>query len=232
MGDVTSEQSASNLLCSILRVDQLGGDAASLVVRAEDWPALMQAALRENFGAMLYLAARRRDLLANAPKEVANQLRMTYVLSLQRTSGQMTELRAALKRLTDEGVRVVVLKGVVLGVLLYRDPVVRPMIDLDLLVPEASLSQAMAVLTELGYETTTPFQGVDFARMEEGELGFVKKSPPGAVVDLHWQVFTVPGYAADALTAWFWENTQVAMIVDVPVLHLSLHNYVHHTDRS
>ena len=237
----TNERSATSLLKRILRADLLGGETTALAPTAAEWPGVMAAAQAEGFAPLLYAALRRLHLIDAAPASIGAALRAAYARSLRRTGGQMMALRGLLERLAADGVRVVVLKGPALGTLLYRDPAVRPMIDIDLLVPATSLPQATAALHELEYVASAPFQGFEFAQSEEGELGFVKRTPPAAVVDLHWHVFTVPGYAASVLTEWFWEQTTSATIADCPVLvfdhealllHLSVHNYVHHTDRS
>jgi hypothetical protein len=240
MGDVTSEQSASNLLCSILRVDQLGGDAASLVVRAEDWPALVQAALRENFGAMLYLAGRRRDLLANAPKDAANQLRMAYALSLQRGTAQRLALAEILATFAAACLRIVVMKGAALSALLYQDPALRTMADIDLLAERDSLEAVHEALGALGYRRVQKIDDPHFSWSGSIEVGYVRESPSRQVLDLHWDVL-VPSFGASAHTHLFWSHVRSVTIGGEPALvfthevmflHLAIHHFLHHIDNA
>jgi len=241
MADETKDRASLTLLKQVLRADWLGGDAASLDVRTQDWPALEQEAQRAGFSSMLYAAGRRCRLLANAPPETADRLRKAYVRSLQHGVTQQKALAQVLEKFSERGLRVAVLKGAALRAQLYEDPAVRPMIDLDLLVPEATLSQSIELLAALGYAAVKPFQSIEFVRAEEGEIAFVKATPPEAIIDLHWHVFNVPGYAEDASTSWFWQQTVSGMVAgrsvlvfghEALLLHLAVHHFVHHIDHS
>ncbi len=59
--------------------------------------------------------------------------------------------REAMGALCEAGLEPVVLKGAVLGSLLYAHPALRPGHDLDVLIPPGGLDRARAVLAGLGY---------------------------------------------------------------------------------
>jgi hypothetical protein len=61
------------------------------------------------------------------------------------------ELQDTLGTFAREGIPVVALKGVVLAVLVYSEPALRPMQDVDLLVRSGDLEAADAALRGLGY---------------------------------------------------------------------------------
>ena len=71
---------------------------------------------------------------------------------------QQAALRLALARLGEAGIAAVALKGVALAWRHYPEAALRPMRDIDLLVPHARAIEAFAVLTAAGFvpETDDP----------------------------------------------------------------------------
>ena len=72
--------------------------------------------------------------------------RASAALQLQRRH----ELRRVLAALAGAGVPVIVLKGMALADLVFPDPALRPMVDIDLLVPAPDWERARAVLLGIG----------------------------------------------------------------------------------
>jgi hypothetical protein len=62
------------------------------------------------------------------------------------------ELGKILTALGESGIQALALKGVVMAYTAYPDPSLRPMSDLDLLVPPGKKGEALRVLQTLGYE--------------------------------------------------------------------------------
>ena len=82
---------------------------------------------------------------------MARQLRILYRRSAARNVRLYMELQDTLGTFAREGIPVVALKGVVLAVLVYSEPALRPMQDVDLLVRSGDLEAADAALRGLGY---------------------------------------------------------------------------------
>ena len=62
------------------------------------------------------------------------------------------ELGRVIEALRQAGIPALALKGIVLAYTIYRDSSLRPMSDLDLLVPPGKRERALEVLQELGFE--------------------------------------------------------------------------------
>ncbi len=77
---------------------------------------------------------------------LANQLRTRVLIDI-------------LAKYQTAGIRVMVLKGAALSHLLYPEPGLRPMRDLDLLVSPADLLRAQRTLTELGFDAPLTVAG-------------------------------------------------------------------------
>lgn len=116
------------------------------------------------------------------------------------------KLAPAVAMLRQAGIPVLVLKGAPLALRYYGDVGLRPMRDLDLLVPEQRAQEAIQLFESAGW------RGLWQCRYRLGprDLGFRQALPysagDGREVDLHWHALyqaTFPG--ADAA---FWESAE------------------------
>ena len=156
-------------------------ELAALASGTVDWPALVELAIREGTAPLLHFHLHRLDLLDRL--HLAARRRLTEVVQsvwaanvvLARDWGEAT---AALRQARVE---TVTLKGMALANVVYPEPWLRPMADVDLLVRPADRAAALATLRELGYRS--PGDAAD-------ELGasrsFAELVRHGTRIDLHW----------------------------------------------
>jgi putative nucleotidyltransferase-like protein len=78
--------------------------------------------------------------------------RLAYHHSRLRAYANRHETAEALRALIDAGIPVVALKGAFLAEHVYEDEALRPMLDLDLLVPAECAQDAAARLVDIGYD--------------------------------------------------------------------------------
>jgi hypothetical protein len=78
----------------------------------------------------------------------------------------------------------VLLKGAVLGWLIYPDPLLRPMNDIDILVSDEHMANAEAALVGLGYEKVQMFVGRPVSERAYHERAYFRYLVPGKVVQL------------------------------------------------
>lgn len=101
----------------------------------------------------------------------------------------------------------VVLKGGALAFALYPDLALRPLSDIDILVPEERLEEAIARIKALGYRELSPEITPNHRRIAGIHCSFVREKVP-LTLELHWSL--VAGkhslYAPDM--AWFWSHTE------------------------
>lgn len=95
-------------------------------------------------------------------------------------------LHEALHALARNGVATVALKGPLLAARLYDDAVVRPSVDLDLLVEPASLQTAAVALGSLGYEREGGEVGRFFRDHHHHVHLFHPARPP---IELHFEAY-------------------------------------------
>jgi hypothetical protein len=165
------------------------------------------------------------------------KLKGIYLSSWYRNQILFHHLVALLKGLTDAGIETMLLKGAALIIAYYNNHGVRPMNDLDILVPLKKAQGAVKVLMELGWNpTVTPLKG--FAEIDSlSRFGWKPKArqadqftevylsvrhahdfvgPDGHVCDLHWHL--LEGYGGAERDEEFWHRA-----VRVNVRDLSTH---------
>lgn len=157
---------------------------------------------------VLSLLAERLD---GQDDEVAAKVRRIARFTWLRTQVLLEHTTPAVRALTESGVPVMLIKGA--AVLAHTDWRVarRPMDDLDIAVPRAIASRAIAVLLERGF--TSALAGDPRQLDERHALPF--RDPSGAELDLHWHVLH-SSLHHDADTA-FWAAARPAHLRDVEV---------------
>jgi hypothetical protein len=204
---------------------------------ARDWDPLLAIARAERVGPLLDRALRGRDFL---PAALLDAFHMDYRTTALRNRLLLDALAAVLRALADAGISVIVLKGAALIALVYREPALRPMVDVDVLVHAADRLEARAVLERLGYALSRAETRPGVLTAHESEIELRKPGPHGAAVDLHWSLFDSPHHQYRVDMAWFWRTAEPATIGGAParvlgpvaqLLHLSGHLVLHHQGR-
>jgi hypothetical protein len=151
------------------------------------------------------------------------------------------ELQQVLGALSSHGIPVVLLKGALLAETLYPTIGMRPMADLDLLVPHDHVPEARSVLEGLGYAPEpgliTPWGAVD---QLSRHIGMFQKpmADGGATVDLHWHL--VHGYwfekASGISMEEVWDSVQPVTVAGQAALqlapeHLLIHLCLHQVEK-
>ena len=204
-----------------------------------DWAQLVQRAQRENLAALFYVALKHSQRLAELPRALAEQLRLMYLRADIASWQAVRVVEDLLAQFERANVPVVLLKGAALGVVLYPDPSLRQLGDLDILVHEQDKARAAALLQANGFAPLLDF--VDGFREELGsEQCYTRRGKQAATVDLHWHVINVPSHARQTSVDWFWARTMEASFGkrraavlnwDAQLLHLAEHFVIHHQMR-
>ncbi|MDO8670340.1 MAG: nucleotidyltransferase family protein [Dehalococcoidia bacterium] len=137
-------------LCS--RIDLSASDGANLLRLLDNftgWDPLLVAAQAHGLGPLVYwhLSASR----AEVPPLVWRGLEGIYLRHRQANRMRIRELGAILTAFEAVGISAIVLKGAALAHMIYPEPGLRPLGDVDILVEKAQVKQARKVLTTLGF---------------------------------------------------------------------------------
>lgn len=140
------------MLLALLRPasPQATGSADSRLA-AESWPGILEVARLHGVSPLLHRALQSQGRLAGVPPAIQACLRedrRANALANLRNYGEFKRIAAAL---STQGVPVMALKGLHLAELVYRDISLRPMGDMDILVPRGQVGDAMDVLRRMEY---------------------------------------------------------------------------------
>jgi hypothetical protein len=164
-----------------------------------------------------------------------NKFKGGYRFTLYKNHMLLHNMANVLARFYDAGLHVMVLKGVALTLLYYRDYGLRPMEDFDILIHEKDVAKAINILRELGWK---PWQRLPKVLTEEylsSTKGCKFNNHRGEGLDLHWHVLLESCYKnADKD---FWNGAVKTSIHDYTVYALNpadqlLHACVHGSMRS
>jgi hypothetical protein len=156
---------------------------------------------------------------------IMQRLKGVYRHSWYRTNRVLHAAERVLAGLVSAGVPVLLTKGAPLALSYYRNPALRPMADVDVVVPEAQLDVALGVLAELGWKGAWPDAPTRQFRHANQIFG-----PDGSELDLHWKPMYESGAAS--VDDSFFASAEVLDVGGVRVLqpdptHALFHTVVH-----
>ncbi len=124
---------------------------------------------------------------------IMQRLKGVYRHSWYGTHRLLHAVTPVVEQLAAAGIPVLLTKGVPLGLTYYRNPALRPMADVDVVVPQARIEQALGVLGSLGWRGEWP--DADALRYRHAVQSF---GPEGAELDLHWRpMYESPAHSAE-----------------------------------
>jgi len=218
------------LLLAWLRIGKSARPASGVPgVSPALWEAAARCAARHGVAPLVYRNLSELGPPADVPEPVLRRLREAYLWSAKRNVRLLHELGAVLSVLQQMGIPVIALKGAHLAEAIYGDMALRPMNDLDLLVPKDRLAQVEGALLELGYG---PRQRPSVEIQVENRSGLQALAKQHvATIDVHWTIVKPGGPLAIELDG-LWQRARPATIAGVPacvladedlLLHLAIH---------
>ena len=172
---------------------EAAGQARGLPLETPD--EILAIALRHGVAALLHRALQSGASLSLVPGHVPTRLEEERRATALNNLRNLGEFRRIAQVLRGRDVPVIVLKGLHLAELVYRDVSLRPMVDVDLLVPRAQRKDAIAALLALGYgfeEEKLDYgyredRSVATEAMLDGKyhVGLVHRQL-GTAVEIHW----------------------------------------------
>ncbi len=208
----------SRLVCSVL----CGSADRWASFSDEDWLRIASTAEDDGVAPLLYFALEQAGWLHRLPSSSRLSLERSRAGSIARTLLIYDELCRILTAFSEAGVgevsgtrakahsahSVVVLKGADLAVTLYPSIALRPMGDLDLLVPSESLTSAAQALSALGYRRDQPDLAFGHNRLVGHAMTMVGGPRDSVIVDLHWGLVSGDSDWRSPAIDWFWEQTE------------------------
>ncbi len=179
----------------------------------DDWSGLTETARREGVAPLLYHALECTAWPSGTPDSVRRQLRTDYLKAGGSNLLIYRELARILTAIYRESSKerqptVVLLKGAALATTLYPELALRPMTDVDLLLPRDAIDRSERAVRSLGYREIGPEMSPGFSREVRFQVA-LKGGPRGYVIaELHWRLVGGEGDWRSPKLDWFWSQTE------------------------
>ena len=135
------------------------------------------------------------------PQKIKRVLQQDYMLAVKVSMTREWALKEILGLLNANNVTAVLLKGAYLGPMIYGDPALRTMCDIDLLVHEKDLNAARNALASLGYRIQfAPCSPED--RILQPAETHIHDDERFTTVDLHPSLGSMDFYRFPPATVW------------------------------
>ncbi|MBI4773678.1 MAG: nucleotidyltransferase family protein [Deltaproteobacteria bacterium] len=159
---------------------------------------------------------------------VLSEFKETWLGTWYENRMMLQQLADLLRLFHGAGIRTLVLKGAALTVLYYEDYGVRPMCDVDVLIPTDKAAVALKLLKRSGWTAESNPSAPERLIPVRHSLGF--KGPTGLNVDVHWHLLLECNQADADL--YFWQDpnaiqidgvTSFALNATCQLLHICAH---------
>ncbi len=206
---------------------------------SREWSFLAETAGREGLAGLLLESAARHRMEPPLPARLRLQEQATQVAS--GTSHRLRSFAAIARGFADEGMPLLLLKGAALHLTLYSSPGLRPMSDVDCMVPLERSADACALLDRLGCRRGPEPVRPGFFPTFHNELEYFTPHPDHPVrLDVHARPFRPLRYAQLLPSRAFWEEATARELYGARVLvpgpadmliHLVVHAAIHGANR-
>ena len=184
------------------------------------WDPTLDLALRHGVAPLLQRALEARGAFTDAPEPVRTRLdeeRRTTALDNLRNYGQFRRIAQVLR---DANVPVIALKGLHLAELLYRDISLRPMSDMDILVPRLEVERTIAALQSIEYGFDEDVSGAAAGMLDtKCNIGLAHRRL-GIWLEIHWTL-AEPGDCYTPPIDDIWRSAVPARLGDTDALVMS-----------
>ena len=224
-----------NLLLDLLSLNRKVPAATVEGITTERWQVLLDMAAMHRVDPLLYWRLIKERQL-HLPQEVSEQLTASFRKSAMRMLQIQAELVGLARILEREQIDYMVLKGAYLAFTMYPSSALRPMRDIDILVPEEQIHQAYQLLFDAGYHHPEHYEHVNpqsFLELTKHYPGLVKNNGT-VMIELHPRVLDPDlGRGKDpAQDSALWQGGEYLAIAghNIPVMSatdLLLHLIIH-----
>jgi Uncharacterised nucleotidyltransferase len=136
-------------LCSAFVRSDRGAELRQAAAGFQDWSVFLGEATRHRLLPLAYWTFNRHQI--ETPRQVKQIMAAAYLRQKSLAQAQTAAMLETVRALSEHGIEALVLKGGALAHLVYPEPGLRPMEDIDILVAPDSTAPAREVLLSLGY---------------------------------------------------------------------------------
>ena len=173
-----------------------------------DWERLISKARMEGVAPLLYWAFSRSGAFSSLPQNVRNSLRASYAYTWMQNQQNFKELETLSHLFALAEIPMVLLKGACFALTIYPDIGLRPMGDMDVLVPITHLGEAVRIARSLGYSDAEPEASPGLRDLLNHEVCLQKAGSLSTVLEIHHSLVADKIFSYSVPVDWFWGQTQ------------------------
>jgi hypothetical protein len=147
-----------------------------------DWNYLIRSSLVHGITPLIYHQIRHAKW--HVPSFAQHRLESYYAHTERRNEALYHELKGILDCFNERKIEVLLLKGIRLGLDVYKPPALRPNGDIDLLIHKSDFESANHILQKLGFHTIGSF----FYKQKYGSAFHFVHQGKNIWVDLQWKI--------------------------------------------
>ncbi len=235
------------LLSSILNIDEVKTKFIKLLKQNLNWDYILNKIESQGLSAIFYkhISSIDTDLVPLPDKiiEIKKKFQAQYESNLGKNIILQRELKQILSEFSKEEIEVIVMKGMFLVEYIYKNPALRPMADIDILVKRDDIEKAHNCLLKCGFTLRFSDYLVDFTKFP-AEVQYYKQYYHIIILlEMHWHLFipsSIRGATLskpDDLISTVWETSEKGEILSeevnimsptILVLFLCLHLCQHY----
>ena len=232
--DSNYEQFIRLCLCSQWSPAALSRAAGMCAEAGFDWSSIVSVAEQEFVSPLMYHCLHNT---IDVPPEFLQRLHKSYLWWARRSMLCFHELPKVLLAYAESNIPVILLKGAALADALYGNIALRPLRDIDLLIPPQEVRHALRILEEQGYMVGDIEVHESSTFEYENELLLVKHGATEFFLELHWSLLDSIHHQNVLDMDWFWHTAVPAEIAghearmlgpEAQILHLCSHLALHH----
>jgi hypothetical protein len=173
-----------------------------------EWVRIARMAQLEGVGPLLYWELSRSGGIACLPKPVSDCLRAMYFTTRMNNEQIIREMETLARLFERAGIPVVALKGACFALTIYPDIGLRPMADLDLLVPAARSKEALQIVRDHGYEYAVTEALPGLRDLLEHAVCLQKNAAPYTMLEIHHTLVAEESFYHAVPVDWFWSQIE------------------------
>jgi hypothetical protein len=173
-----------------------------------DWEELVSNLQDQRLAPVVYWTLSRSGEFSSIPKLARYLLRESYFATWAMNQNFFRGLEQIAREYKTAGIPLVALKGACYARTIYADSGLRPMTDLDVLVPGSKINEAVHIAELMGYkETELEHKPVRLRDMSH-HVSMQKTDPPLIRLELHKDLVAAHSYKYAVPVDWFWSQTE------------------------
>ena len=150
-----------------------------------DWPRLLRRAESNRVGPLLFRNLKEAPNAPAVPANILADFRSSYLRGIDVATRVTAELGPVAERFRDEGIPLVLLRGLSAGTALYGDTALRPFTDVDLLILRQDLPRARQCMETAGCVAVDGALGPSYFEKYHLHAAY-RHTASGALFELHW----------------------------------------------